>query len=65
MRRVQPPSPLSLQYSRSTTDELLKLASEAASLRPEAVVQLRDELGRRGITDQDVQVQGIEEADRK
>jgi hypothetical protein len=60
---VQPLSTPSPRYSQLTTDELLKLASEATSLTPQAAAQLQDELGRRGLTDQDIQAHSLEEAD--
>ena len=60
--RMQPPSPPP-QYSQLTSDELLKLASEAASLTPQATALLQDELNRRGLTDHDIQVHRLEEAE--
>jgi hypothetical protein len=54
MLRVQPPSPKSSQYSQLTTDELLQLAGEATSLRPEAAALLKEELDRRGLSNDDI-----------
>jgi hypothetical protein len=49
-----------LQYSRLTTGELLRLAGESASLRPEAAALLREELHRRGLAEHDIQAENPE-----
>jgi hypothetical protein len=59
---MKPPSPPSPRYSQLTSDELLKLASEAASLTPQAAALLQVELNRRSLTDHDVQVHRLEKA---
>lgn len=60
---MQPPSPPSPPYAQLTTGELLKLAGEATSLRPEAAALLQKEIERRGLTDQDIRAHNLEDGE--